>query len=698
MRGLQLYHARRRRWALGLFFILSLGFSLNLLCPPPVKQAQQVSSVVNDTAGRMLSSFTVEGGTWRLPAELNSIDPRFIERLIVIEDKRFYLHSGVDFPAIVRAMKSWQREGQAVSGASTLTMQLIRQLEPRPRTLRSKFIEMIRALQIELWMSKDEILEAYLTHVSYGGNIEGVEAAARLYFGKSPEFLTDGEIALLISLPQAPEARRPDRRHEAAFVGRNIILDKLGAAGVMQDNAVSEAKNSPVLSTRNAMPDMAWITSNGLAQQRDGLIGSTLETDMQIRLEALVKAYISDLPDAVNTAIIIVENETMAVRAHIASADRTRPGGWIDMTARSRSPGSTLKPFIYGLAMDDGLVSSSSVAFDAPTRFGAYRPENFDRRYHGNVRVHEALRHSLNVPAVAALDLIGGERFEQSLIAAGANISRTGNGSDKAGLALALGGAGMSVNDVALLYAALANEGMAKPLRWFENDKTENIPFPLLNPQSAREITRILAHAPTPDGRMPSWLREGGASIAYKTGTSYGFRDAWAAGYTDKYTVVVWVGRPDGAPRIGATGRLAAAPLLFDIFESLPTQSSGSVYVRDEVAPAGLKTIGQDQNGAPHILFPPDGSEIFTKEIGPTARGFTISARVEGEDYTAYINGQPVLKLGRHHVWRPDDAGFYTLTVVDSAGRHASSNIRVLSTDSLAARSTAFYKDVKTPL
>ena len=691
------YHKRRRGWAFGLLTAVIACLALNLLFPPPVSQARYVSSVVNDVEGRMLSSFTVEDGTWRLPADLNRIDRRFTERLIAIEDKRFYSHSGVDLLAIVRALRSWKREGRAVSGASTLTMQLIRQLEPRPRTLRSKAIEIVRAVQIEMWMSKEDILQSYLTHVSYGGNIEGIDAATRLYFDKTPEFLTDSEIATLISLPQAPEARRPDRKSVAARAARDEILDKLLAAKQMEPRAVDEAKQARVNSTRSHMPDTAWITAHGLSGNKHGIVSSTLEAGLQLRLEGLVKTYIDDWPQTVNTAVIVVENETLAVRAHIASADRNRPGGWIDMTNRPRSPGSTLKPFIFGLAMDDGLVSSGSFAFDAPTRFGSYRPENFNRRYHGNVRIHEALRHSLNVPAVAALDLIGGDHFEQSLSAAGAKMTRLGRKSDKAGLALALGGVGMSVNDIAMLYAALANGGQAQPLQWVNNERDTSKKFPLLNPQSAENITRILAHAPTPDGRMPSWLREGGASIAYKTGTSYGFRDAWAAGYTDDYTVVVWTGRPDGAPRIGKTGRLAAAPLLFDIFDMLPSKSGDTVYRKDDVAPAGLKALGQNPSQAPHILFPPDGADVFADKLGESSRGFTISARVEGDDYTAYINGKLLKKSGRHHIWRPDTAGFFSLMVVDAAGRQSTSNIRVLTTESLTAQSTGFFQDLSGP-
>lgn len=691
------YDSWRRRLALGLIAGLAVLAILNVLFPPSLAALGQRSTVVEDRHGRLLSAFTVDNGRWRLGAELDNIDPRFIKRLIAIEDKRFFEHSGVDPLAVMRAMRSWANYGEVVSGASTLTMQLVRQAEPRSHTLPSKVIEALRAAQLELWLNKDEILSAYLSHVSYGGNIEGIEAASRLYLGKSPEFLTDGEIALLISLPQAPEARRPDRNAASAKAGRDIILRKLGAAGVMTETAVIEAINSPISAQRKAMPDTAWITAKGIGQNQEDATRSTLDYGLQKKVEARVASVIEDLPQDVTIAVTVVENATMAVRAHIASADRGRPGGWLDLTVRSRSPGSTLKPFIYGLAIDEGSLSASSIAYDAPTRFGAYRPENFNGRYHGHVRVSEALRHSLNVPAVAALEMVGGERFEQSLIASGADVTRLGQTSDKAGLALALGGVGLSVNDVAMLYAALANGGEARPLRWVEDEEADGaMPVPLMSEKAARDITQILSQAPIPDGHMPSWLREGGTSIAYKTGTSYGFRDAWAAGYTDDYTVVIWSGRADGAPRIGATGRISAAPLLFDIFDQLPSQKRAHFYRKDTAAPGGLKTLSQTRSNAPHILFPPDGSEVFANALGRDARGFTLSVRTEDGAYTAFINGEPIEKTGRHYVWRPKTAGFYKLTVVDRKGREATSKIRVLSPKALEASSSAFNQFINT--
>ncbi|WP_371398316.1 penicillin-binding protein 1C [Fretibacter rubidus] len=652
---------------------LALLFALNIAVPPSLTAAGHVSSVVQDRDGRWLSGFTVEDGTWRIPADLDAIDPSFIKAVIAVEDKRFYDHSGVDPIAVIRAARTWLREGEAVSGASTITMQLIRQLEPRPRNLRSKVIETIRAVQIELWLSKDEILAAYLTHTPYGGNIEGVEAATRLYLGKAPDQLTTEDIALLIALPQSPEARRPDRNPKTAKAARNAVLAKLNAKGLLSAQTFKEASVSPLHVSRSAMPERAWITAYGLAE-RGARVTTTLDYDLQNTVEALAMRVMRDIESPTNIAVTIVDNRSMAVRAHLASSDRTRPGGWIDMTRQSRSPGSTLKPFIYGLAMDDGIISLGSRVNDAPTRFGNYRPENFDRRYHGQVRIDEALRHSLNVPAVAILDKIGGKRLEQSLLATGVDMTRLGDGSEQAGLALALGGAGLSVNDVAVLYAALANDGQARALRWIE-DSPQSKAVSLVSPKTAANITKALRQSPTPSGYVPGWLSKNGVDIAYKTGTSYGFRDAWAAGYTDDWTVVVWVGRPDGAPRLGQTGRKAAAPILYSIFDSLPHRARAKAYQRDDDAPSGLTTVAALTG--PQILFPPNGADIYAAELGADTRGFTLSATSDQGNVRFYVDAAPLAGS----VWKPDREGFFTIKAVDATGQSASSRVRIMGRD-----------------
>ena len=666
----------------GLAGILTLFLALNIVFPPPLAAVRHNSAIVTDRDGHWLAGFTVDDGIWRIPARLEEIDPRFVEALIAVEDKRFYQHGGVDVPAIGRAMRSWRREGKPVSGASTLTMQLVRQYEPRERVLLSKIIESFRALQLELFMSKDEILESYLTRVSYGGNLEGVTAASLAYFGKPPLYLTDAEIALLIALPQAPDSRRPDLKPKMAEKGRDYILEKLVERNVMDLRRAAEAKAVQVQSTRHNIPEMAWITAYGLSEA-DSTVHTTIDRHIQERLEKQTAEFMGSLDDVVNMAVTVVDNRTMEVRAHIASADRNRPGGWIDMTDRARSPGSTLKPFIYALAIDDGVTSSGSFIKDAPTRFGTYQPENFNRRYYGDVRIYEALRHSLNVPAVAMLDHIGGQRFEMALEEAGAEITHLGGGGEGAGLALALGGAGLSVNDLAVLYASLANGGTAKPLKWTDKKQTLKS-YQLVSEKAAADITQILRQAPTPSGRVPAWLSLNAPPIAYKTGTSYGFRDAWAAGYTDDWTVIVWVGRPDGAPRTGKTGRLAAAPALFDIFGQLPHKGQSSPYRHDEAAPDGLSHVADATDKGPQILFPPDGAEILATTFGDEARGFSLAARIESGQADFYIDGQPLKRENGKAVWYPKSSGFYKVTAVDEAGRESVSNVKVLTPDQLA--------------
>jgi len=509
---------------------LAAVVGLNFVFPLPLDGARDVSPVVLDKNGDWMTGFTVEDGIWRIPTDLDRVDQRYIDRLIAIEDSRYYNHPGVDVGAIFRALVSWGEAGKPVSGASTITMQLVRQIEPRPRTLRSKMIESLRALQYELFLSKEEILELYLTHISYGGNIDGIHAATFAYFGKTPEELSDEEIALLIAIPQAPEARRPDLWPNSAKRGRNRILNKLAENGTITKLEASEAASVEVTINKKPIPETAWVSARSLKEE-NSVVRSTIDPHLQSDVELLVSKFLKTEPNFVNAAMVIVENETMAVRAHIASGGRERVGGWLDMTRRWRSPGSTLKPFIYGLAMDDGVISSASWIHDAPTRFGSYQPENFNRRYYGQVRIHEALRHSLNVPAVAVLDKIGGNRFENDLQANGIEIVRLGGASEEAGLALALGGAGVTVNHLAVAYASLANDGQSHPLRWRETDPfLEGSKF--LSQDTAADITEILRQAPTPEGRVPGWLTEDAPIIAYKTGTSYGFRDAWAAGYT----------------------------------------------------------------------------------------------------------------------------------------------------------------------
>lgn len=612
-----------------------------------------------------------------MAVDVDDVDPAFIEALLFIEDKRFYTHPGVDGAAVVRALSSWQAEGRVVSGASTLTMQLVRQYKPRPRTFKSKVIESFEALRFELHFSKEEILEQYLTRISYGGNIEGIEAASRIYFGKSPRYLASDEIALLIALPQAPEARRPDRHVQAAKLGRSRILKRLEAGGLIDQVSTSRAQTAAIPLEKMKIPNQAWLSAKKLSGEGD-IVESWINPKQQTALEAHLAQYVDRQPQAVNASAVLVHAKSREVRAHAAIGRRDHDGGWLDMTAAIRSPGSTLKPFVYGLGMDDGLIGSETRLRDAPSRFGSYRPENFDRRYYGDVTVAQALQHSLNIPAVGVLDHVGGRRLDDTLRAAGARTSQSGPDTDDttAGLALALGGTGLRATDLAVLYTAIANDGIAAPLSWKQSDEAEVSSFELLQPDTAKTLRRIMANSPRPKGVMPSHLGRDIPDVAYKTGTSYGFRDSWAAGISGDYVIVVWVGRPDGGPRPGVTGRVAAAPLLFKIADDLPINRTASqVIVRSEVA----ERLKSAEETAPVILFPLQDTDIFVSKFKDPSEGVDLLVQAEGVDIRVYVDSKPVLKTRNGYRFIPPSPGFYEMKVVDAEGAQSKTKFRVLA-------------------
>jgi membrane peptidoglycan carboxypeptidase len=374
------------------------------------------------------------------------------------------------------------------------------------------------------------------------------------------------------------------------------VLAKLVRAGTLTQAAAYEAENEP-LPRRAPFPALAWHAAGELARnapQSQASVVSTLDADLQSRLEPMAAAVAgAQGPDA-TAAILVVEIKSRAVRAAVGSAGRDRAGGWVDMTRALRSPGSALKPFIYAMAMDDGLVAADTQLADNATRFADYQPENFDRVFHDKVTVREALAHSLNVPAVATLEKLGPEAFAGRIEAAGAHLARPKAQLKEAGLALALGGEGITWRDLVMLYAALGDGGIAKPLAWTEDDakaRERSGGTRLVRPESARQILDILREAPAPRGRAPSALTRGGPSMAFKTGTSYGFRDAVAAGVVGGYAILVWTGRADGGARGGLTGRDAALPLLFDVADATGAATSAPRPIAPKAAPLGLQTL-----------------------------------------------------------------------------------------------------------
>ena len=676
---------------------LAALITLDLVFPPPIEKARSRSMIVTDVNGIPLRAFPTEDGRWRFRANVDRTDPLFLNALIEVEDERFYSHWGVDFLAVVRAAGQAVGNGRIVSGASTITMQTARLLEPRPRNFGSKFIEMLRAFQLERRLSKDEILELYLTMTPYGGNLEGLRAASWAYFGREPDRLTDEQIALLLALPQSPEVRRPDLKPDNAIAARSRLLDRMVELELIPVDRAEEAKTLD-LPGRNAFPAKAWHASETIRDKayRASVSGpdpmpiadvrSTIDAGLQSALEDLLADLAHQEGDEVQLSAMVVETETRAIKALVGSADRKRPGGWIDLTAASRSPGSTLKPFIYGLAFDDGDAMPDTFIEDLPARFNTYRPENFDRSFRGQVRVSDALQHSLNVPAVIALDRIGPERFASAIELAGVPLRVDGASTRDPGLALALGGIGMTVQDLALLYTGLGEDGLMKPLNWTESEREDRAEKPgqrFMSANSAAEIIRILKSAPMPSGRMPSSLTKEAPEIAFKTGTSYGFRDSWAAGVARGYAVVVWAGRADGAPRPGKTGREAALPILFSVFDRVANKLAPDSNAEDRLMasntshPKFAMMQFSRRDDPPMILFPPDDAVLMQKREDHPSPGFVLAGRGEGA-LRWFVNGAPVAPdAAGAPVWVPDGPGFYQLSAVDELGRESKVAVRV---------------------
>jgi len=655
--------------------------ALDLAFPPDMGRAERSSPVALDRNGAWLRALPVENGRWRIRADLSRTDKSFQRRVIRIEDQRFWLHPGVDPISLVRAIGSAAIRGRVTSGASTLTMQTARLLEPRPRNIGSKLIEMVRAMQLEARLSKREILALYLTLAPYGGNLEGVRAASLSYFGHEPESLTNGEQALLIALPQAPEGRRPDRFPDTARRARDAVLGRMIRAGMISEAAGHEAETE-ALPRRSPFPTNAWHISGQLArgaEQKTASVLSTIDAGLQARLEPLAASYARSQGAEATAAILVVEIEGRAVRAVVGSAGLDRPGGWIDMTQAVRSPGSALKPFIYAMAFDDGKAAPDTRIQDVATRFKDYQPENFDRVFRGEVTASEALAHSLNVPAVAMMEKIGPRSFLGRLENVGVELVRPETGRPDPGLAIALGGEGITLRDLAVLYCALGDEGLAKPLAFTEADARRNGRTGgrrLVGAKAAADVLDILRDAPGPKGRIPSALTRGGPGLAFKTGTSYGFRDAVAAGVAGGYVIIVWTGRADGGARGGLTGREASLPLLFDGADLVGGPQSAPPPIAPKAAPMALQRLEKVEAG-PRLIFPPDRATVQVEAFGPTSRGLALAAGGEGLSW--YIDGQPipVEPISGKPIWRPAAPGFYAVKVIDGAGREAKARVRI---------------------
>ncbi|MFN5684082.1 penicillin-binding protein 1C [Bradyrhizobium sp.] len=683
----------KRLAAIGLTLIVVVATALTAytisLGPLPLQDAKALSTTVVDRHGKLLRAYAMADGRWRLPVSAQKdVDPTYLKLLFASEDQRFYDHHGVDPRALARAAIQFGSHGHIVSGGSTITMQLARLLEPRrQRSLHAKLRQIVRALELERKLGKDEILDLYLTLAPYGGKLEGIRAASIAYFGKEPKRLSLAEAALLVALPQSPETRRLDRHPEAARRGRDRVLDRMVSENVISAEDAAQAKAQPVPAFRKPMPILApHAADQATAVVKDRpIIRLTLDASLQKVLEPLARDRAAALGPNISVGIIVIDNDSGDVLAHVGSADYfdERRAGQVDMTRAVRSPGSTLKPFIYGLAFEDGFVHPESLIEDRPVRFGSYAPENFDMTFQGTVPVRKALQLSLNVPAIVLLDRVGASRLSSRLKQAGGNLVLPKD--EAPGLAMGLGGVGVTLQDLAQLYAGFPRLGTTKPLREImtaevltAEDADTREPMRLMDPAAAWQVGNVLLGTPPPENAARN-------RIAFKTGTSYGYRDAWSVGFDGRMTIGVWVGRPDGAPVPGLIGRVAAAPILFDAFArsgklpaALPKPPKGALIAGNSKLPLPLRRFrpigellrtGAEQ--APHIQFPLNGSRIdVDRTAGPEAAVMPVKVSGGVLPLTMLVNGLPVGEIDsrRQRLIDPPGPGFARLTVIDATG------------------------------
>jgi penicillin-binding protein 1C len=673
----------------------AIAVAMVAMGPAPIARGDHVSTTVLDRNGVLLRAFTTAEGRWRLPVEPADVDQRYLAMLLAFEDRRYHLHRGADPIAFVRAAHQFARHRRLVSGGSTLTMQVVRLLEgEHDRTAAGKFRQIVRALQIEARLSKDEILRLYLRLAPFGGNIEGVRAASWAWLGKEPRRLSIAEAALLVALPQAPGLRRPDRFPEAARIARARVLAKAVEAGIVTAEEAARANREAVPRLRREFPRLAPHLAEAEVARSPGQVVHrlTLSHDAQASLEQLARTHARALGERLSAAILVVDHRTGEVVAHVGSADYLdeRRLGAIDMTGVVRSPGSTLKPIIYGLGFENGVAHPETLIEDRPARFGAYAPKNFDEDFHGTVTIREALAQSLNIPAVKVLNAVGPGRMIARFKRNGIEPVLPGDGEPT--LAIALGGLGLTLADLAQMYAALARGGETVTLTHVAGGVPDRGARPahaasavsasvpvaprLLSPVAAWYVTDILKDAPPPASAI-------GGRIAYKTGTSYGYRDAWAVGYDGRHTIAVWVGRPDGASTHGLTGRAAAAPILFDAFPRvaqvrapLPGAPAAAVRASGGDLPQPLRRFveaAEERVGGPfldppvQIAFPPDRAEV------EVAADMPVVLKAEGGalPLTWMVDGAPIPDTaGKREIqWQPDGRGFVRLSVIDAKGR-----------------------------
>ena len=557
-----------KRAGIALVGSIALFFLLNVLFPLPTKI--EYSTILTDSKGEVIHAFLTSNEKWRMKTELSEISSLLRKTIVQKEDKYFYTHFGINPIAIARAFFMNLFTGQRTSGASTITMQVARALEPKQRNIIGKLKELFRATQLEIKYSKAEILQLYLNLVPYGGNIEGVKSASILYFGKNPDHLSLAEITVLSIIPNRPSTLVIGKNNEEIIKQRNKWLKRFAKEKIFTPKEIEDALAEPLLAKRGVVPKLAPHLAYKLKQSGGDIVKTNLQLNTQMKVEKLVEDYVRTLrlSSIKNAAVMIVDNETHKVIAYIGSGNfyDTTDGGQVNGAAAVRQPGSTLKPLVYGLCFDEGLFTPKKIMNDVPVNYAGYAPENYDKHFNGPVSIEYALEHSLNIPAVKALNLLGKEKMIEQLSTIGfKQIQAKQKG---LGLSMILGGCGTTLEQLTGLYSCFANEGLYYRSSFVQADASSHAKR-IISADASFMITDILSRINRPDFPLHWQATAHLPKIAWKTGTSYGRRDAWSIGYNKKYTVGVWVGNFSGVGNSELSGAHTATPLLFRIFNTL---------------------------------------------------------------------------------------------------------------------------------